>query len=278
MVDLQELKSQFRLFWYIYNLELRRLFAYRTDFWLSFLGNLSANLIIAFALFNAIFSEHSSPSIAGFGKEGILLYYLLVPLVENMTRLSTKSGGVSHEIYRGTLTRYLVYPTSFFLYRMSQTLASFSLAFLQTLVVLGCFVLWNPHQFGGFEVLGWFALGVMTCLAATLLNLILVSTLEMAAFWAEQIWTLTVMLMFAARLLGGALLPLSFFSLEAQSILALLPFSYLISFPILVMLGKISIIAWAKGIAVMATWTALAALCANMVWKRGLLRYSGVGQ
>ncbi len=275
---IDEGRAQLSLAWYVYLHELRRLFSYRADFWMSFVGNLAANLVVAFALFTALFAEQALPTIAGFDKEAMLVYYLVAPLVENMTRLSARNGSVAHEIYRGSLTRYLVYPTSYFMYRTSQVLASLTLSILQFLAVFLAYMAFFANTPLTFAVIPSLGLGIMACLGATLLNLALVSLIEMVAFWAEQVWTLSVMLMFAARLLGGMMLPLSFFSQEAQSLLKILPFSYLISFPTLSILGRVNLSEWLHSMLILTIWLGVASFIARHIWRRGLEQYSGAGQ
>ena len=64
-------------------------------------------------------------------------------------------------------------------------------------------------------------------------------SLEMVAFWHDSVWSLMAMLRMSLTLSGGGLIPLSLFPERARTVLALLPFSYLISFPIRCFLGQV---------------------------------------
>lgn len=268
--------SQLGLYREIYTLELRRRMAYRSEFWFSFLGVLLANLAVAYYLWRAIFEAQGASVIEGFTLPGIILYYLLVPLVEGITR-SHEPGFLSYEVYEGTLTRYLVYPLSFFPYQFAITLAGATIAVVQMLLVLGVYSL--VTDFPAEMTVTWasLAVGLGTAVAAGVLNFVMVSMVEMTAFWAENIWSLNVMLMFVTRILGGAMLPLALFPETMQRILAATPFPYLVSFPIQAMAGKLDGATWSRGIFIMLAWAVAFMLVNRLVWRRGNLRYTGVG-
>jgi ABC-2 type transport system permease protein len=145
-------------------------------------------------------------------------------------------------------------------------------------IVIGGFVLFSPSG-NELGLSPWsVTLGLVAAFCAMLLNLLMASIVEMVAFWAENVWTLGVMLMFAVRLLGGALLPLALFPEPWQRALAYSPFPYMISFPILSITGKVTGLEWLKGMGIIGAWVLALSWVYALVWQRGNLRYSGAGQ
>lgn len=272
-----EWTAQSRVFAQVFTLELRRQFTYRVDFWLTFAGTLTANVLLAHFLWTAVFRDAKAEVLAGYDLRSMILYYVLVALVENITRASIGFGAIANEIYEGTLTRYLVYPTPFFVFRAANVAASACLGLVQlTLALTVYFTLFGIPESMTLAP-KTFLLGTVTACAACALNLVIISLVEMAAFWAENVWTLNVMLMFAMRLLGGALLPLALFPELARRFLPYLPFPYLLYFPIQAFTGQLSLAQWLKGMAIMGAWGAIFAVLAATVWRRGNLRFTGVG-
>ena len=108
--------TSLRLALQVVSIELRRTFTYRFEFWFRFLGTLFANITLAYFLWKAIFAQTGAAEIEGYTFPAMVLYYVLVPLVINVTR-TQESGSIGGEIYTGTLTRYLVFPMSFFVYK-----------------------------------------------------------------------------------------------------------------------------------------------------------------
>jgi len=237
-----------------FSLELRKLLAHRADFWMDFLGGLVAQVALAFFLWKAIFTVRDATTIGGFTFLGMMLYYVMVPGVERITR-GPELGFLFHDIYEGTLTRYLVYPVDFFGYKYVQHLVISSVAAAQLLLVLGLFALVAgiPAEMavGPASV----ARGLVAAFAASVLYFRVASCLEMVSFWADNVWSLLVMLRFAIRLLGGGMLPLSLFPGPVQDVLFLLPFRYLLAFPIETVMGQVGWGEWLLGLALVGAWS-----------------------
>lgn len=262
--------------WQALTLELRRAFAYRTEFWLRFLGLLAAQVVIAYYLWRAVYAQSGTTMIGGYSFRGMVLYYVLVPLVENVSRPTDRSL-IAAEIYSGTLTRYLVYPMPFFPYKYATTLATTVVAGTQLVLLLAVFGMAGvfPAEFAVTPAS--VAMGLVAGVAASVLNFVLVALVEMAAFWADNVWSLNVMLAFVVRLLGGAMLPLALFPGAVQGILALTPFPYLVSFPVLALAGRIDLAEWLRGLGVLSGWALVVAGLLAVVWRRGQRTYTGVG-
>jgi ABC-2 type transport system permease protein len=79
------------------------------------------------------------------------------------------------------------------------------------------------------------------------------------------------------EVVGGAIIPLSFFPQILQTIFMLLPFPFLIYLPMQIYLGKISInhipVEFLKEIG----WIAGFALLNLVIWKRGIRQYVSMG-
>jgi len=256
--------------------EVRKLLSYRVDFWLEFAGSLVVQIALAWFLWNAVLEARGTDTVGGLGLQALVLYYLLVPLVEKITR-GHEMGFLSAEIYDGTLTRYLVYPVPLFGYKYVLHLAVSSIAFVQMLIALGIFVVGVgvPEPF----TITWtsFAFGMLAALVASALYFHMAACLEMVAYWADNVWSLLVMLRFGIRLLGGGMIPLTLFPDAAQGVLEFLPFAALLSFPIRTILGELGPVEYARAMLLLIAWTVFFAWLARRIHARGALRYTGVG-
>jgi ABC-2 type transport system permease protein len=85
-------------------------------------------------------------------------------------------------------------------------------------------------------------------------------------------------LWFAVRsLLGGIIAPIDLFPAPIPQISPYLPFRYTLSFPVEILLGRVTPDQMLLGFVVQAAWLALfLALCA-LLWRQGLRAYSAVG-
>lgn len=250
--------------------------SYRVDFWMNFAVTVGANVVIAYFLWKAIFDAQQATEIAGYNFLLLMLYYLLVPMYVRIV-IGPEMGYISDEIYQGSLNRYLVYPVPFFVYKYITYLASSCIAALQLFLVMGIYILFFGVPTESNITIASFCLGLFTALCATYLYFVIAATLELVAFWADNVWSLMVMLRFSFSFLGGGLLPLAFFPQWAQTVLSFLPFPYLLSLPIETSLGKKTFDQWLCSMLILFLWAIVFSLVVRFIWKRGTYRYSGVG-
>ncbi len=257
-------------------MELRKIIAYRTDFWITFLGQTAIQLVVASALWKSIFASQGVSEMQGYTLEMMQLYYLIVPIGSKMLS-GENMGFISREIYEGTFTRYLLYPLSVFQYK-TFTYLSYSLFYGTELILLYLvfrfFIGSTPLQMADVGNLllgtGLFFLGAMAYIMIAML-------IELLALWADNIWSLSVMLRFFASFLGGGFIPLTFLPEWSQKILIWLPFPYLFSLPARTIMGLTSWDEIARGVLIILIWILVFMELVKLMWKAGSKRYTGVG-
>ena len=264
------------LFTRVLSLETRKLMSYRFDFWLNVVVSFFAQLAVAYFLWLAVFTSGGEETIGGFTFEGMVTYYVLAILLGRIARGQERDLTVSQDIYDGALTKYLLYPTDYFGFKYAAHLGDLVPGLLQ----LGLF---------GLLSLAFLDLSALTVtpatIAATAVLLVLANLLGfllrlcvmLVAFWADNTWSLNVMLRFTSDLLGGLMLPLTLFPEWAREVLVWTPFPYLFYVPVMTLLGSIEGAELARAVAVAAGWVVVTALVALAVWRRGTLAYTGVG-
>ncbi len=259
---------------HFYILEIKKILAYRFEFWLGFLGNILTQFGVAFFLWKAIFSARGVDNIQGYSFGALMLYYLLVPLVERAVH-GQEMGYVSGEIYDGGLSRYLLYPISYFRIKYAGQLAQTTVFLLQMILAVSILLAFFHSSYS--LTLASVAKTLPIIFVAAALHFAMTVNLEMLAFWADNVWSISVLSRMITNLLGGGLLPLAFFPERVQAILEYLPFSRLVSFPVRCLLGQVATGEWLKGLVLTAVWTSIFAAMATWTWRRGLRTYSGVG-
>jgi ABC-2 type transport system permease protein len=157
-------------------------------------------------------------------------------------------------------------------------LANAAILMAQLLLVIGTVVLLFPDLTTHYAITPFSLLrGTITLIAAAVLYFIFTSWVQLIAFWADQVWSLSAILRFITNLLGGSLIPLSLFPPGLQPVLKQLPFSCFIHLPAQTFLGTISWSEWSTGMLVMAVWGVFFGGLYAMIWHRGNRQYGGVG-
>ncbi len=261
---------------HVLSMELRKILAYRSEFWFSFLGQTFIQLLLGRALWQSVFEAQGVTQMNGLTIEVLTLYYLIAPIG---TRILTGEniGFISREIYEGTLTRYLIYPISFFQYK-TITYLTYSLFYTTQMLIL--YVLYNLFVVGGLPTLtqlGFALAGMGTFMLAACASLAVSMCIELLALWADNIWSLMVSFRFFMSFMGGAFIPLVFFPQWTLDILKWTPFPYFVNFPIQTFMGNISLNEWLNSASVLVIWITFFSVLAQIIWKRGQHQFTGVG-
>ncbi len=265
------------LFLSVLSVETRKLMSYRVDFWLSAIFAFGVELAVAFFLWRAIFDSTGRERIGGFTFDGMVIYYVLAILLGRLARGRDLQLSISQDIYQGTLTRYLLYPSSYVGFKYAEHLGTLLPSLVQLAVFgsLSAAVLSLP---AGLHITPLSVLMTVVSLAAANLLVFLLSyPVQGIAFWADNVWSLTVMVRLIAEVLGGLMLPLSLFPETLQRVLEWLPFAYVFYFPVLTLLGQVSPAEWLRGLAVVLLWCCVLAWVSRGIWRRGYRTYTGVG-
>ncbi|MCC7440513.1 MAG: ABC-2 family transporter protein [Bdellovibrionales bacterium] len=262
--------------WRVADLEVRRLFSYRVDFWVSFVVSTGVQLLASYFLWLAVFEHTGRDTVGGYSFQALVYYSMMAPLFTRAVR-GKEFGLISDEIYDGSLSRFLLYPIPMFGYKLTLHAAHVGMTSLQLLLGFAAYALTAGLPAGHTTSAGSIALGLSALLAASVLHFFLSLILEMVAFWAEGIWSLLVMLRFVTSFLGGGHIPLTLFPEQMQQAMAWLPFPYLVSFPLLCFQGEMGLADWAIGVGAIAAWSLIFGLIALRVWRKGTLQFTGVG-
>ncbi|MBK6313308.1 MAG: ABC-2 family transporter protein [Blastocatellia bacterium] len=266
-----------RLFLHVFTIQARKLMSYRADFWLSSVVSFLVELGIMFFLWRAVFAESGSGRIGGFTLDAMILYYVAAILLGKLIRGNDRDVTISTDIYEGGLTRYLLYPSSYFTFKYAEHVGTLIPATVQLVIfsVLYGGIVGIPPDVNLTPASVAMASG--SVVVSNLLHFALLYPIQLVAFWADNVWSLNVMFRFACMMLGGLLLPLSLFPDWVQPVLAVLPFQYLFYVPATTLLGQVPFGDWAVGIAASLAWTAAIGLTTRLIWRRGTLQYTGVG-
>ncbi len=267
---------QFRWVPYVLGIELKKAFSYRLNFWVTFLMGTATELAVAYFLWKSLFAYSQNAAIEGFSFHGLVFYSLFASFSSKITR-GTDRGYISQDIYDGGLTRFLLYPLSFFAYKYITHLTQQLLGFIQLVLALSCLTLAIGLPAEHNLSIGSFAAGTLTCFIAGYMVFALMSCLEMIAFWQDVIWNLMVMMRFAISLLGGGMVPLVFFPEWGQNLVAWTPFPLIVSFPARTFLGQVNPAEWFWNLMILGLWSIAITFVANHIWARGTRQYSGVG-
>ncbi len=207
-----------------------------------------------------------------------LLYYLMVPVILNLTDsrlifrfpLSVRDGSLSRELLKPypPLAGYVLESVANNLIQLIYLLPfTLIMAFIvRERLLLGHL---NPQLFAG---------AMLAVVMGGLVRLLVSGSIALTGFWLEDVTTLNLILNGGIwALLGGMIVPVATFPDSIRKIAELLPYRYMLSFPIEILTGRLSASQILEGFAIAGFWSLGFALLARQIWKRGLKVYSAYG-
>jgi ABC-2 type transport system permease protein len=131
-----------------------------------------------------------------------------------------------------------------------------------------------PH----FNLQAWaLAAAIPALLLAFLVRFLLEWSLAMSAFWTTRINALNQTYYIILLFMSGQFAPLSLLPEPLQRLADILPFRWLIAFPVELILGRLSPNQLLIGLAAQVIWLIIALAALALTWRAGVKRYSAVG-
>jgi ABC-2 type transport system permease protein len=273
---LRDLAAQLALVPHVAAYEWRKVTAFRLGFLLrEVLGGVARPAVTA-AVYYAMFQSSGASDFRGY-RFIDLVGYLVWSAAITKCLTSERTLDIGEQIFDGYITKYLVMPVSFFTLAAGRFVQFTTLQLGAALVFygLGAGLLpsYWPEPASALALLQAFCLMLLGAACYFLLNLIL----QLLAFWLDVVWSLTNMFHFVALFVSGMIVPVSLMPGDLQAAFAV-TFPYWTVFgPIELLLGRMGSAEFGRGVLVLSAWLLALCLLARITWRRGVLRYAGVG-
>ncbi len=232
-------------------------------------------LLSTYFLWYAVIPEGSEAF--GYTQSAILTYILLTQIVGAIVT-SNRSYAIGEEINQGSLSNFLLQPINYFAYWFSKDIGDKLINILFSIVELSIiYIILRPPFYiqSSWEYLSLFFVSIIL---AIFLYFFINVLLGLIGFWSPEVWAPRFIFWIALGFFAGSYFPLDILPPTLFRIFELLPFSYLIYFPIKIYLGEFTYFEIFRGLLIMSIWIAIFYLSVKIVWKKGLRQYSAQGR
>ena len=215
-----------------------------------------------------------SGPVAGYAAADFAAYYIALFVVNHAT-FTFIIYEYEFEIREGRLSAKLLKPLT----PMHMYLAdNISWKLLSTTVTLPVAALLTWHFRPALPPAGLqIALFVPALVLAFGVRWLLEYTLALAAFWTTRVAACNGVYQLVFWFLAGMVAPNALLPDWLQAVAAVLPFRWMLAFPIEVLLGRLETVAIVQGLLIQCLWLGLAYGLHRFVWAVGVRRYSAVG-
>jgi ABC-2 type transport system permease protein len=212
-------------------------------------------------------------SVGGYTRSDFAAYFLVFTVVNHLT-FTWIMWEYEYRIREGSLSAALLRPVHPIHADIADNLSSKLIstpAILLVTVILG--IIFHPT----FRFIGWSAAAfVPAVVAAFLVRFFVEWSLALAAFWTTRVNAINQMFFVATLFLSGQLAPLTLLPPAIRTLAAILPFRWMVSFPVELLLGKLTPAQALTGFAAQGVWVGLSLLILRFGWRAGVRVYSAV--
>jgi ABC-2 type transport system permease protein len=260
---------------------LRKIAAYARAHWDSILEYRASIVIwmtaglLPLVMMAVWLSVSSAGPVGGYSSSDFVAYYLAAIFVRQMTAVWVQ-WELDRQIRLGELSPLLLRPINPFFDHMTIHLAdkAFRLPILLPPLAIAAWLV--PGQQYHLTI-GRVSLFIVTTAGAWALVFLSSYAIGLLAFWISQAMAVSELWYGVRMMLSGVLAPLTLFPPAVTAIAQVLPFRFTLSFPIEILLGRLTPIQTLEGLALQVGWLLVFILLLIALWRRGLRSYSAVG-
>lgn len=218
--------------------------------------------------------SNSGGSVGDYTARGFAAYFIVLMLVNHVT-FTWIMYEYEYRVREGALSFALLKPVHPIHSDIADNVSSKLITLpLMLLVAAGLAALFHPAASPALWAVAAF---IPALLLAFLLRFLWEWTLAQAAFWTTRVSAINQTYFVLVLFLSGQIGPLTLFPYPIQVVAAVLPFRWMIGFPVELLLGRLTPIEALTGLAAQAAWLALSLLSVRIVWRAGVRIYSAVG-
>ncbi|MDO8551291.1 MAG: ABC-2 family transporter protein [bacterium] len=259
----------------VFKITIREYLVYRLNFLLWRFRAVVGILVLYFLWQTAI--PHGT-TLFGYDQAKILTYILGTSIIRSIV-LSSRSLDVAGQIASGDLVNFLIKPISYIRYWFSKDLAdkflNITFSFFEIIVLI--FLLKPPFIIQ--TDIGLLALTTVAVLIGMILYFYISFFLSLIAFWSpENPWPVRFLFDILVGFFAGGLFPLDILPKAIFDIFKILPFGYLLFFPLEIYLGNIDFSNIATGMIISLLWLFVISQLTRLMFQKGLRDYSAWGR
>jgi len=214
--------------------------------------------------------------IQGYSRADIVTYYIIIGFI-GLTATAHISNVIRLDIMEGALNGFLTKPLPYNIFRIFHELSYKIITAAIALVLFLIVRLSFPEYLIMPATLTTWLLFFLSLIGAFAISYTFELIIGFGAFWFGETSALNQFINLLQMVFSGTIAPLIFFPSIIQQVANLLPFKYLIYFPVEIYLNHLNAGEIIAGFTYQLIWMGALALFVFALWRRGLKSYEGVG-
>jgi len=248
------------------------MFQYRASLAIWMIGQVLEPLV--YLIVWTIVSNTSGGSVGSYTTKEFAAYFIVLMLVNQVT-YTWIMYEYEYRIREGTLSFALLKPVHPIHSDISDNLSSKLITLPMMIVIaIGLAIAFHASISPPLWTIGVF---IPSLLLAFLVRFLLEWTLAQTAFWTTRVGAINQTYFVLLLFLSGQIAPLTLLPHPVQIVASILPFRWVISFPVEVLLGQHTPVEALMGLGAQVAWLIISVVLVRVVWRAGVRVYSAVG-
>jgi len=266
------MKALMELYAQQFKTTMAAMFQYRASLFIWMIGQVLEPLV--YLIVWTIVSNSSGGSVGSYTTKEFAAYFIVLMLVNQVT-YTWIMYEFEYRVREGTLSFALLKPVHPIHSDIADNVSSKLITLPMMIVIaVGLAVAFHASISPPLWAIGVF---IPSLLLAFLVRFLLEWTLAQAAFWTTRVSAINQTYFVLLLFLSGQIAPLALLPQPVQIVAAILPFRWLISFPVEVLLGQHTPVEALMGLGAQVAWLIVSIVLVRVVWRAGLRVYSAVG-
>ncbi len=270
-------RSRISSYFAVSRISFRNARQYTVDFLTSF-AYFPAQIIALSLVYSMVYTQtwilSGTVTLGGFTLPQLISYLFIAIIMARALPRWRLSVEIERDIDRGPLVSYLAKPIDYTGFKFFGELPRVILYIFFGILTYLCTYLFIPLPLPtSLNVL----LFIPFFIVAYIVAFLLVFTFSLGTFWISRQWWLRNLLSLLMMLAGGGLIPLSFFPVQLQVLLSLLPFQYCYYIPAIILQGYYSLEHLLPIGVLSVIWLVIRWALTRLVWNLGRRKYEGPG-
>lgn len=255
----------------IIDLSFQNQMEYKMNFFLSFLFQLIP-FIVNILLWLAI----TTTGTFSMTRSEIITYYAICLITSNLVVCSIQNE-VSDDIRNGTINKYLIKPVNYFGYQLMKDFSSrIIFILLGCIPIAGVFFALNNIIEYQFDII-YLMLYIVALVVGYAINFLITFLLSELCFYFTNVSTFFSATTVLKSIVSGSIFPLALLPIGLVNSLQLLPFSYIVYFPTVILQQQYTVTETIRLLCIGMLWFLLLANLCKLTWSKGLEKYSSFG-
>lgn len=205
-------------------------------------------------------------------------FYILVAVAGNLLNSNVEEDVSELDVKNGELVRYLVKPISYYWMKIFEEMPYHVLRAGYCLIAIGILNVF----FGKIIAISSDPLTLLLTVVIAVLASFISNTFKLiiglTSLWLTDIWGFFEAINVAHAVLSGSLLPLVLLPEWLRFVSNILPFVYIIYYPVAALIGRLNYGELITVIAIQSLWLIGLVLIYKKVWTEGIKKFTSIGQ